>query len=139
MEKYFQLTGANAIISLYYVIIALGNGVIEIVYRIFFFFWSNLFQFANVVFSPLPPPSLPVFRLEMNKTSESFVRVRYPPYPFFPHKRSPHSPANLRISTLLLNNSYSSFREIHRILEFSRFKVNFAQQKRPLGNWFSLL
>lgn len=38
MEKYFQLTGTNAIISLYYVIIALGNGVIEIVYRIFFFF-----------------------------------------------------------------------------------------------------
>lgn len=53
MEKYFQLTGANAIISLYYVIIALGNGVIEIVYRIFFF----LIEFVPVRKRCFQPPS----------------------------------------------------------------------------------
>lgn len=54
MEKYFQLTEANAIISLYYVIIALGNGVIEIVYRIFFFF---LIEFVPVRKRCFQPPS----------------------------------------------------------------------------------
>lgn len=59
MEKYFQLTGANAIISLYYVIIALGNGVIEIVYRIFFFF-DRICSSSQTLFSApfLCPPFL---------------------------------------------------------------------------------
>lgn len=49
--------------------IALGNGVIEIVYRIFFFFLSNSFQFANVVFGLFSEKPI-----EWNEWNERFVR-----------------------------------------------------------------
>lgn len=104
--------------------IALGNGVIEIVYRIFFF-WSNSFQFANVVFGLFSEKPI-----EWNEWNERFVRSTSDIYIF-----STQAFITLPFKFMHLNSFriilHSSFPEIH--LQFSRFKVNFAQQKWEIG------
>lgn len=81
--------------------IALGNGVIEIVYRIFFF-WSNSFQFANVVFGLFSEKPI-----EWNEWNERFVRSISDIYIFSTQAfiTLPLSPLQIYASQLLPNNS----------------------------------
>lgn len=100
--------------------IALGNGVIEIVY-FFFFFFDRIRSSSQTLFSACFPKN----RLnEMNETSDSFVR-----YIYFFHTSVHHTPLQIYASQLLPNNSPFP----RSISEFSRFKVNFAQQKWEIG------
>lgn len=102
--------------------IALGNGVIEIVYFFFFF----LIEFVPVRKRCFRP----VFRkTDWMKWMKRAIRSFDIRYIYFFHTSVHHTPLQIYASQLLPNNSPFP----RSISEFSRFKVNFAQQKWEIG------